>query len=172
MKTHGHTNISCGGYLNKYFKESLKPVFIFLFMLLVHSVNGQSKYNAEVATIRSYRLASNNAISKHDLNGMSKYWLDDFVQVIGRGTYETGKENISASWNALLNSNPKVVYVRITEEIIISDNDTMAWESGKWTGIHTYSKGGNYSAMWIKRNDHWMLKAELFVSMKANKQNE
>jgi len=172
METDRLTKISSGGYWKKYFKECLRMVFIFLFMLLFHSVNGQSKHNADVATIRSYRLASNGAIAKHDLEGMSKYWLDDFVQVIGRGTYETGKENISVSWKALFKSNPQVVYVRIPEEIIISDNDTMAWETGKWTGIHSYSKGGNYSAMWIKRNAHWMLKAELFVSLKANKQNE
>lgn len=150
--------------------KELKVLFLFLSILCFHRSFAQNTHNNDIAIIKSNRAASNNAIARHDVDGMSKYWLDDFVQVIGRGTYETGKENISASWKKLFKANPKVVYVRIPEEIIISDNDTMAWETGKWTGIHTYSKGGNYSAMWIKRNGSWMLKAELFVSLKANKQ--
>jgi hypothetical protein len=95
--------------------------------------------------------------------------MDDFVQVIGRGTYQTGKQNITDSWKELFNSNPQIAHVRTPKEIIISDNDTMAWESGRWTGIHSYSKSGNYSVMWIKRNEVWMLKAELFVSLEVNK---
>ena len=150
--------------------KKLKTLFLFLSILCLHRSFAQNTHNNGIAIIKSNRAASNKAIAKHDVDGIAKYWLDDFVQVIGRGTYETGKDNISASWLALFNSNPQVVYVRIPGKINISDNDTMAWETGKWTGIHTYSKGGNYSAMWIKRNGAWMLKAELYVSLKANKQ--
>ena len=128
--------------------------------------------NDDVAIIKLNRAASNAAIAKHDVNGIAKFWLDDFVQVIGRGTYETGKENIKASWKALFDDNAQVSYARNPEEIIISDNDTLAWEKGKWIGVHTYSKGGNYAAMWIKRNGTWMLKAELFVSLEISKQEQ
>ena len=154
----------------KGFKEYGKEFFIFLFILSFHQAFAQNMQTNDVATIKSNRAASNEAIAKHDVNGISKFWLDDFVQVIGRGTYETGKENIAASWKKLFNNDPKVSYVRNPEEIIISDNDTLAWERGKWIGIHSYSKGGNYAAMWIKRNGNWMLKSELFVSLEANKQ--
>ena len=167
MEVHHHPKIE-----KKNFKESRKEFFIFLFLLSFHHTFSQNTHNNDITTIKSNRAASNDAIISHDVNGIAKFWLDDFVQVIGRGTYETGKENISASWEALFNSNPQVVYIRTPEKIIISDNDTTAWENGKWMGIHTYSKGGNYAAMWIKRNGNWMLKAELFVSLKANKQQE
>jgi len=150
--------------------KGLKVIFLFLSMLCFHPSFTQSVQRNDIAIIKSNRALSNAAIAKHDVDGIAKFWLDDFVQVIGRGTYETGKQNISASWRTLFNSNPQVTYVRIPQDIIISDNDTMAWETGKWTGIHTYSKGGNYSAMWIKRNGNWMLKAELYVSLKADKQ--
>jgi len=40
-------------------------------------------------------------------NGIAKYWLDDFVQVIGRGIYQTGKDSITASWRNLFESNPR-----------------------------------------------------------------
>src|SRR5215510_10646492 len=165
MEAHHHVEI-------KEFKGYGKGFFIFLFILFFHHAFAQNTHNNDIATIKSNRAASNQAIAKHDVDGISKFWLDDFVQVIGRGTYDTGKENIAASWQTLFNSNPQVSYVRNAEEIIISDNDTLAWERGKWVGFHTYSKGGNYSAMWIKRNNNWMLKAELFVSLKPDKQQK
>ena len=169
MKTHLQPKVDSHLHGKKNLKE-LKVLFLFLSMFCFHPSFAQNMHNNDIAIIKSNRAASNNAIAKHDVKGIEQFWLDDFVQIIGRGTYETGKDNISASWQALFNSNPQVVYVRIPGKIIISDNDTMAWETGKWTGIHTYSKGGNYSAMWIKRNGTWMLKAELFVSLKADKQ--
>lgn len=154
-----------------YYKKLLKRIIIPAFFIISNSISAQTS-NADVEIIKANRALSNAAIAAHDVDGISKFWFDDFVQVIGRGTYETGKENIAASWKALFESNAQVSYVRNPQEIIISDNDTLAWESGKWIGIHTYSKGGNYSAMWIKRNNVWMLKAELFVSLEVNKQEQ
>ena len=154
-----------------YNKNLLKRIIVPAFFIISNNISAQTN-NDDMAVIKSYRASSNAAIAKHDVNGISKFWLDDFVQVIGRGTYETGKENIAASWKTLFDSNAQVSYVRNPEEIIISDNDTLAWESGKWIGIHTYSKGGNYAAMWIKRNGVWMLKAELYVSLEVNKRKQ
>jgi ketosteroid isomerase-like protein len=156
---------------SKYYKKLLKRITVPVFFIISNSISAQTK-NADIEMIKSYRASSNAAIAAHNVNGISKFWLDDFVQVIGRGTYQTGKENIAASWKALFDSNAQVSYVRNPEEIIISDNDTLAWENGKWIGVNTYSKGGNYAAMWIKRNGVWMLKAELFVSLKVNKQKQ
>jgi ketosteroid isomerase-like protein len=153
-------------------KKHFKKLFIFLFMLAFHPVFSQNVHHKDISTIKSNRAASNDAITRHDVDGIAKFWLDDFVQVIGRGVYQTGKDSIMASWKALFNSNSQVAYTRNPKEITISDNDTLAWEQGEWIGIHSYSKGGNYAAMWIKRNGNWMLKAELFVSLKANKQQE
>ena len=151
-------------------KEFRKELFILLFMLSFHQAFTQNMHNKDIATIKSNRAASNDAITRHDVDGIAKFWLDDFVQVIGRGIYQTGKDSIIASWKSLFKSNSQVAYTRNPKEITISDNDTLAWEQGEWIGIHSYSKGGNYAAMWIKRNGNWMLKAELFVSLKANKQ--
>jgi len=154
-----------------YYKKPLKGITVFTFFIISNSISAQTK-NTDIELIKSYRASSNAAIAKHDVNGISKFWLDDFVQVIGRGTYQTGKENIAASWKTLFDSNAQVSYVRNPEAIIISDNDTLAWENGNWIGVHTYSKGGKYAAMWIKRNGRWMLKAELFVSLEVDKQKQ
>ena len=166
MEVHHHPTVE-----KKNFKDYKKELIVFLFILSFHQALCQNKHNNDIMAIRANRTASNNAIAKHDVNGIAKYWLDDFVQVIGRGVYQTGKDSIMASWRALFNSNAEVSYIRSPKEIVISNSDTMAWEQGQWVGIHSYSKGGNYAAMWIKRMGKWMLKAELFVSLEANKQD-
>jgi ketosteroid isomerase-like protein len=165
MEAHHHPKVE-----KKNLKEYGKELIIFLFIFAFHQAFSQNTHNNDIATIKFNRAASNDAITRHDVDGIAKFWLDDFVQVIGRGVYQTGKDSIVASWKALFNSNSQIAYIRNPEEIIISDNDTLAWERGEWIGIHSYSKGGNYAAMWIKRTGNWMLKAELFVSLEANKQ--
>jgi len=155
---------------NKSFKGYIKQLFVFLLILSFHPAFSQNTHSNDIATIKANRDASNNAIAKHDVNGIAKFWMDDFVQVIGCGVYQTGKDSIAASWKDLFDNNPDIAYTRTPEEVTISDNDTMAWERGKWIAVHSYSKGGSYAAMWIRRNGNWMLKAELFVSLELNKQ--
>jgi ketosteroid isomerase-like protein len=126
---------------------------------------GHAQKEDGVAIIKKQRAASNVAIAKHDVDGIAKYWLPDFVQVRGNATYLVGKDTIISTWKELFRTNPGVSYIRNPTEIIISTNDTMAWEKGKWIGIKSYSKGGNYSAMWRKVNKEWKIQAEVFVSL-------
>ena len=125
----------------------------------------QENQQNDIAIITASRTASNAAIVRHDIDSMAKYWLNDFVQTIGRGTSLTGKDTIMATWKALFRTNSTVSYVRKPSKIIIGDNGVMAWETGTWTAKNSYSKGGNYSAMWRKVDGTWKLQAELFVSL-------
>lgn len=139
-----------------------------LFLALILSVQlvFAQNNNQDIAAIKSSRLASNQAIAKHDIDGISKYWLPDFVQTIGRGISTTGKETVIAGWKDLFKTNKTVAYVRTPTTITVGDNRIMAWETGTWVARNSYSKGGNYSAMWRKINGVWMLQAELFVSLR------
>jgi uncharacterized protein (TIGR02246 family) len=117
--------------------------------------------------IRDSRAASNAAIAKKDINGVSSFWLPDFVQVRGNGTSEKGKEAIVALWQQMFKTNPETSFVRTPSEVIINEKDaTMAWEKGTWEGINSYSKGGNYSAMWRKKDGAWKIQAELYVALR------
>jgi uncharacterized protein (TIGR02246 family) len=115
--------------------------------------------------IKSLRTASNEALAKHDVDGMSKYWFDDLVLIRGNSSHLTGKDTIVAAWKKLFNENPKVNYIRTPTQIKISNNDTLAWETGTWKAFNSYSNGGSYSAMWKKTNNSWKILAELFVSL-------
>ena len=126
---------------------------------------GQTANDKEVALIKSLRAASNEAIAKHDIDALQKYWLDDLVLVRGNSTHLTGKDTIVATWKKLFKDNPKVSYERVPRLITISKNDTLAWETGTWQATNSYSSGGSYSAMWKKTNNTWKILAELFVSL-------
>lgn len=143
-----------------------KFFFFLIFVSLCVVATGQNDKLKEVTAIKESRAASNKAIAAHDMDGISRYWLNDFVQVRGNSMHDVGKDTIIAAWKKLFTSNPEVSYIRNPDEIIISENDTLAWEAGKWIGIHSYSKGGNYSAMWRKVNGEWKIQAELFVALK------
>jgi ketosteroid isomerase-like protein len=145
-------------------KLTYLPILILL--LFVQIAGAQTSTQKDIAIIKSSRASSNAAIARHDIEGMAKYWLTDFVQTIGRGTTSVGKDSILASWKHLFATNATVLYIRSPVTIIVGDNGVMAWETGTWTAKNSYSKGGNYSAMWRKTVGEWKLQAELFVSLK------
>ncbi|HEY4196672.1 MAG TPA: nuclear transport factor 2 family protein [Mucilaginibacter sp.] len=142
-----------------------KYLLITAFLLTSILAFAQKDQQAAITAIKGSRTASNAAIARHDIDGMSKYWLNDFVQTIGKGTTLTGKDAIIAAWKGLFRDNSTVSYIRKPSNITISDDGTMAWETGTWTGQNSYSKGGNYSAMWRKTDGTWKIQAELYVSL-------
>ena len=143
----------------------MKNIILGFIVLLFTLFSSAQTKKEQVAIIKAQRAASNASIAKHDVDGIAKYWLPDFVQVRGNATFLVGKDTIIKTWKELFKTNPGVSYIRNPSEIIISNNDTLAWEKGSWIGIKSYSKGGNYSAMWRKIDKQWMIQAEIFVSL-------
>ncbi|MBN8575379.1 MAG: nuclear transport factor 2 family protein [Cytophagales bacterium] len=141
-------------------KKILFPIILVSFQFVL----AQSKNEEEL--IRNARQASNEAITRQDIDAISKFLLDDYVVVRGNGAMELGKEANKASWKLMFKETPKTYFERLPSEIIISKNNPdLAWESGEWKGFNTYSKGGRYSAQWKKKNGEWKLQAELFVAL-------
>jgi uncharacterized protein (TIGR02246 family) len=140
------------------------PVVYFL-LLLSQTGIAQTK-TTEEQTIRDLRKASNLAIANKDITGLSKFWLNDFVQVRGNGTYLAGRDTIMKVWEDMFKTKPETSFIRTPTQVMVNDVDgTMAWEVGTWQGINTYSKGGSYSAMWRKKDGEWKIQAELFVAL-------
>ena len=115
--------------------------------------------------IRAFRLANNELMANHDARGMGRYWIHDYVRMSGSGNITNGKDSAVAYWTKVFKEQPTIYYIRATETVEISENGLNAWESGKWTGINTKSKGGNYAAYWIKRENIWKLQSEYFITL-------
>jgi ketosteroid isomerase-like protein len=147
--------------------------FIFLLLAGVYSFStrSQTTKQQDIAAIKSARNACNNALMRHDINEVSSYWLNEFIVIGGNGGSNFGKDSATARLKRQLDQTPGLTYVRTPQKITISDADTLAFETGKWIGLKTKDKnpkwlGGDYSAMWWKRDGVWKLRSELFVSLK------
>ena len=115
--------------------------------------------------ISEARTATNKAIAEHDLESLMTYYSDDIIIIRGDGNMMHNKDAAENTWRKIFTEEPTVSFLRNPHEIIISSNNLLAWEKGTWTGINTYSSGGNYAAMWCYNNNLWKIKAELFVAL-------
>jgi len=131
----------------------------------IQFASGQTNPQKDEALIKAARVAGNTAIANHDVAGVVQNILPDFIIITGRAKQVAGRDSVAAFWRQTFAAMPGVQYVRMPLQVIISKNDSLAWETGRWTAIHSYSAGGNYSAMWRKINGAWKTQAELFVSL-------
>ncbi len=148
-----------------------KYTMVLLAVIIFRALPAQTNPQKDISAIRAARNASNVAIAKHDLKEIGKYWLKEFVVTAGNGGAMMGKDSVLAAFQKQFNTIPDISYVRTPEKITISDADTLAFETGKWVALKIQQKkpewlGGNYSAMWWKRNGEWKLRSELFVTLK------
>ena len=112
--------------------------------------------------IKAARLATNKAIAERDIESLSKYFFNDIIIVRGNGNAIITKQDAIKVWEKIFSEEPIVSYERDSDEILINNNNLLAWEKGNWQGNNSK---GNYAAMWCYENDMWKLKAELFVAL-------
>ena len=136
-------------------------------VLLADSLAYYVRLPAEEAKIRAVRAESNRAIAAGDVAGVSASLVDDFVVVIGDGTFFTREEYISAFKFGFEQPSP-LAYERIADEVLLSSSLPTAAEHGHWVGrlpdgrvLYT----GTYMAMWRSIESGWKLRSEMFVSL-------
>ena len=117
----------------------------------------------EADLIRESRENSNTAILRHDVPGISRYWMDDIIVISGEGGQYVGKKLLVKVFQEMFADEPPV-FERIPAEVIVGENGLLAWESGQWH-YKTAPFRGKYSAMWRKVAGRWLLQSELFVSL-------
>ena len=113
--------------------------------------------------IKKLREQSNQVILNRNVDAVCGIYTDDIIVISAEGSRLTGKETTIRAWNKIFNGE-KVLFVRRLEEIIVSKSGEMAWESGVWE-YSDGEPGGNYSAMWVKMDNQWKTRSELFVSL-------
>jgi ketosteroid isomerase-like protein len=121
----------------------------------------------EAAAIRSARLAQNAAIAAHDLDRIATCWTDDVVIQRGLGAQAIGK---AAYLQLFRDDQPDaVVFERFPDAIEVGADWPLAFETGHWEGRqHGHVViAGKYSAQWVKRGDHWLIRGEVYVALHA-----
>jgi len=151
-----------------------KLLFAILFFgLSVKPLFAQSNKEKDIEQIKAARKASNDAMQSHDLEGIAKPMMEDVVCIFGNGHSYVGKDSTISVLKQRFTTMPDLVFVRTPFVIRISNNDTLAWEKGTWKGFRTNRKtgsnsGGNYAAMWCKRDGVWRTRSELFVALTSS----
>lgn len=123
-------------------------------------------HQGDVATIRSLRLASNQAIARHDMAAFLPAFADDAVFAWSNGSSAIGKPALQAFF-AQDFADPKfIAYVRTPRTIIVSDTGARAAEHGTWTALKQGTRyGGDYLAHWARTPDGWRVRGEVYVKL-------
>jgi ketosteroid isomerase-like protein len=119
--------------------------------------------------IRQARVHQNHAMSIGDIEVAASFWTEDVTLRRGLGTSVIGKE----AYRALLDPSPNqdsLIYVREPDLIDISPHWPLGFESGTWAARRGSLDGpivmtGRYSAQWVKRDGHWLIRSEVFVAL-------
>ncbi len=121
------------------------------------------------AAIRAARQAQNAAIARGDLDAIASYWTDNVTICRGLGLQVAGKAGYLALFQADNPSNG-LVYDRITDDVVVSADWPLAFETGHWVGRRGAQSliAGRYSAQWVRDGDRWLIRGEVYVALEAN----
>jgi ketosteroid isomerase-like protein len=118
--------------------------------------------------IRTARARSNAAIAQHDLEGISRVWMEDIHVVSSTSAQGAGRDENRQRMARQFASRRDTTYVRRTTDVQVYAPWAVASERGEWTGTWTESDGkvtigGTYLAQWRKIGPEWLIQAEVFV---------
>ena len=120
--------------------------------------------------IRAARARSNRAIATHDLDGISRVWMDNVHIVTSTSAQGTGRDENRQRMARQFATRPDTTYVRRAADVDVYEPWAVASERGEWTGTWTepdgkVTIGGTYLAQWRKVGAEWLIQAELFVPL-------
>tara|TARA_R110000868_G_scaffold37111_5_gene131412 strand:+ start:38978 stop:39424 length:447 start_codon:yes stop_codon:yes gene_type:complete len=119
--------------------------------------------------IKSTREASNKALRNYDDELSFTYLTDDVLITTGNGTLITGKGHLRKYVQSA--TGEPMFWIQTLTDIQVNEERLLAWETGTWEGFNQSDEnkpviGGNYSAMWTKESGTWLIKSQLFVTLK------
>jgi ketosteroid isomerase-like protein len=133
-----------------------------------------SAFAAPAATesepIKSERLRQNAAIAKREIETITSFWTDDVTICRGLGVQLAGKAAYRKLFEDDQSGSGRIVYERLPSAIDVSPHWPLAFETGIWNGRLGDLAGptiisGRYSAQWVKRDDRWLIRAEVYVAL-------
>ena len=133
------------------------------------TARAQSRAANDVRDIRAARLAQNAAMAAGDVDRTARWWTEDVTIRRGLGTGLSGVEAYKGIMERAPLSDTALVYWRTTTAVNVSPAWPLAFETGTWTA-RVAGKGpslitGRYSAQWVKRDERWLIRSEVFVAL-------
>jgi len=124
---------------------------------------------AELA-IRARRAAFNRAIAAGDAAAIRPILARDCVMVTGTDSAVIAGCNAQLKvWQREFAAPDRLVYVRTPGAITLSPVEPIALEQGEWQGSERSggapAASGVYTAKWRKTGRHWLIEAEIFVTL-------
>jgi ketosteroid isomerase-like protein len=132
----------------------------------MHAANSPAQDEAEIRTVRVF---SNQSIQRRNLLGVGDSLAENFVAVIGDGSFVPSRAEYLKLFQQGFNS-PKTAlrYERITDTVQVSASKPLAAEQGHWIGTDANGKvayTGTYMAMWERSKSGWKIRSELYVTL-------
>ena len=131
-------------------------------------LNEESEESNEAQILRA-RDNSNRAIARRDLPGVADSLGEDYVGIIGDGTFVPSRAEYLRLFKQGFD-HPKqcMTYARTPDVVSVADDQTLAAENGKWvatlpSGSVAYT--GTYAAMWRRTPTGWKIRSETFVTL-------
>lgn len=119
---------------------------------------------SERELIMEARAQSNAAYRAQDVDAIAMTYSKEIVITGGDGSQLMGSRKIEKLLSGLFNKNPGLHYVRSTNALKVSEVADRAWEQGSWQEVPG-TRGGDYSAHWIKEDGEWKLLSQIFVTL-------
>ena len=128
---------------------------------------------AEAQAVRAARAAQNDAIAAGDLDAVTSFWTEDITVRRALGSPVAGRAAARVAFEpptGAATSTPRIIYRRIPNEVEVSTQWPLAYESGVWEGREGTRDGpviigGKFSAQWVKRDGRWLIRSEVFVAL-------
>lgn len=128
---------------------------------------------ADAKAIRAARSAQNDAIAAGDLDAITSFWTDDITVRRALGSPVAGRAAARAAFEpptGVAASGPRIVYRRIPNDVEVSAQWPLAFETGVWEGREGTHDGpviigGKFTAQWVKRDGRWLIRSEVFVAL-------
>jgi ketosteroid isomerase-like protein len=126
-------------------------------------------HQQDIDNIRAAREHSNRSIARRNLLGVADSLGEDFVAVIGDGSFVPSREVYLKLFKQGFDApSTSHTYERIPDRIEISTCTPLASEQGRWFAKRfdgSVAHTGSYAAMWRHTADGWKLRSELFVTL-------
>ena len=124
-------------------------------------------------SIRAAREQFNVAIAAHDANALDACWARELVVIPGAGGLLQGAAAVKSAFTSYFADPEFVAFARNTSEVQISADRKQAAERGEWIGTWARGAGveisrGCYTAAWERNGTRWMLRSELFVTLRID----